>query len=126
MYLEGVAGLLPAGTYALLPSRYALLPGAVLVEVAARGPGRGRRYDRPALTDGTPVAAGYATVAGTGPGGQPHHGFAIRPGSYGRQLAEYDDSLASSFFARRPPRPTPWLRSCRPTRASCRSRSATN
>jgi len=31
VYLSGIPGELPAGTYAILPARYALLPGAFLV-----------------------------------------------------------------------------------------------
>ncbi len=100
VYLEGVAGLLAAGEYALLPARYALLPGAVLVEAVAGttdfAPGTST-----ALPDGAAVVAGYRTVGGTGLRDSRTLGFAVRPGSYARELAEYRDSFASKFFAAR-------------------------
>ena len=49
------------------------------------------------LADGTPVVAGYRTFAGTGIRDARSSGFLVRPGSYGRQLANYQDSRASTF-----------------------------
>jgi filamentous hemagglutinin family protein len=99
IYLSGV-GDLPAGTYALLPARYALLPGAYLVQAvpnsADYAPGQ-----TATLSDGTPVVAGYRTFGDTGIGATRYTGFAIRPGSYGKSLATYDVSLASKFFPAR-------------------------
>jgi hypothetical protein len=97
VYLDAVPGLLDAGRYALLPARYALLPGAVLVEavdgvqdiVAGQSIG---------LPDGTPVTSGYRLVAGTEFRDSRTSGFAIRPGSWARQLAEYQDSFGNTFF----------------------------
>lgn len=97
VYLDAVPGLLDAGRYALLPARYALLPGAVLVEavdgvqdiVAGQSVG---------LPDGTPVTSGYRLVAGTEFRDSRTSGFAIRPGSWARQLAEYQDSFGNTFF----------------------------
>lgn len=96
--LDQVPGLLEAGTYTLLPSRYALLPGAVLVE-AVDG-----LQDLPPgtltqLADGTAVTGGYRTALGvrdarTG-------GFAVRPGSYVHELSEYRLSSLDSFSAER-------------------------
>lgn len=98
VYLEGVPGLIAAGTYALLPARYALLPGAVLVEAVAGTTdlpgGQGAE-----LPDGTPVVSGYRTVAGTGFRDARTTGFAVRPGSYAQQLAEYKLNSANQFFA---------------------------
>lgn len=111
VHLEGVPGLLAAGDYALLPARYALLPGAVLVQAVAGTRdlafGTGAR-----LPDGAPIVAGYREVAGTSFRDARTSGFAIRPGSYARQLAEYDDSFGTAFFtaqAAKQDLPTPLL-----------------
>lgn len=99
VYLSGIPGL-EAGYYALLPARYALLPGAMLIEPVANTtdiqPGT-----RTVLADGTPVVAGYRTFGSTGLGGTRYTGFAVRPGTQARDLAQYDDHLASKFFADR-------------------------
>lgn len=96
--LEAVPGLLEAGEYALLPARYALLPGALLVEAlpAVRDVGTGRPGSLP---DGTPVVAGVHTIAGTGIADSRTTGFAVRPGSHARSLAEYQDSYGNAFFS---------------------------
>ena len=96
--LAGVPGLLAAGEYALLPARYALLPGAVLVEVVPGVQDLGPNQVA-GLPDGTPVVAGVRTIAGTGIADSRTTGFAIRPGSYARQLAEYRDSYGNTFFS---------------------------
>lgn len=99
VYLSGY-GNLAAGFYPLLPARYALLPGAYLVSVV---PGSAEYLPgNPALLrDGTPVIAGYRTFADTGLGSAQMYGIAIRPGSYGRALAEYTDYFASTYFPAR-------------------------
>jgi filamentous hemagglutinin len=97
IYLSGGDGL-AAGIYPLLPASYALLPGAYLVQVqsgyAGIVPGQ-----QESLANGTPVIAGYLTFGTTGQHSGGYQGVAIWPGSYGQQLAEYDISYASSFFA---------------------------
>ena len=98
--LAGVPGLLAAGEYALLPARYALLPGAVLVEVVP-GVQDLALNQRAGLPDGTPVVAGVRTIAGTGIADSRTSGFAIRPGSYARRLAEYRDNFGNTFFTQR-------------------------
>jgi filamentous hemagglutinin len=110
VYLSGGGGL-AAGTYTLLPARYGLSPGAFLIQGEPQyqsvGPG-----SLGALPDGTPVVAGFLTYGTTGLHAAPGYmGFAVYPGSYGRQLAAYDVSLASNFFsaaatAAGAPRPT--------------------
>ncbi len=110
VYLSGGAGL-AAGTYPLLPARYALVPGAFLIraEPAMRSTTPGSLG---ALADGTPVVAGFFSYGSTGLHQSPGYtGFAIYPGSYGNELAEYNVSLASSYFsavanAAGAPRPT--------------------
>ncbi|MDB6011885.1 MAG: hemagglutinin-related protein [Gammaproteobacteria bacterium] len=103
IYLSGIAGL-PAGFYPLLPARDALLntpagvSAAFLVEVQ---PGYSNIVpgQKAALADGTPVIAGYTTFGTTGLHSGGYEGVAVWPGSYGRQLASYQDSLASSYFS---------------------------
>ena len=99
VYLSGIPGL-EAGYYALLPARYALLPGALLIEAVPDAtdlqPGT-----TGTLADGTPVVAGYRTFGSTGLGGTRYSGFAIRTSEQARQLATYEDSFASTFYADR-------------------------
>jgi filamentous hemagglutinin family protein len=99
VYLSGGAGVAP-GYYALLPPRYALAPGALLVQIepnysSATGGQIG------SLADGTPVVAGYLSSAGTAlhTGSTVFEGFAIYPGGYGQQLASYNISSASTYFS---------------------------
>ncbi len=97
VYLSGVEGL-PSGLYPLLPARYALMPGAYLVQIEpsyqSLTPGT-----IGALTDGTPVVAGYLSFGDTGlRSASGYTGFAVWPGSYGQSLAQYTISYASSFF----------------------------
>jgi filamentous hemagglutinin family protein len=110
VYLSGGAGL-AAGVYPLLPARYALEPGAFLIHVepqlqSATAGSLG------ALADGTPVVAGYLSYGSTGLHQTPGYtGFAVYPGSYASQLAQYDQHTASNFFgaaasAAGKPRPT--------------------
>ena len=99
IYLSGGGGV-PAGTYALLPARYALLPGAYLV-TAVKGTQDLQPTARTTLSDGSPVVSGYRTFAGTGVGDTRYTGFSVRPGSFARQLAAYNDYKASTFFPAR-------------------------
>ena len=99
VYLAG-GDLLPAGTYPILPARYALLPGAVLVE-ARPDLSTMALNARSTLADGAQVIAGRRTFLNTGIGDSLYSGFAIRDGSYGRQLATYNDYRASTFFPAR-------------------------
>jgi filamentous hemagglutinin family protein len=98
VYLSGVPGL-PAGTYTLLPSRYALLPGAFLVSPA--GPkyqdiAPGQLY--PAQGGGW-IASGYLTVAGTDFGGTRTAGFSVVPAAIVLQQAQYTTTGGNAFFA---------------------------
>ena len=110
VYLSGGGGL-AAGYYPLLPARYALQPGALLVQVEPQYQSVSPGPLSP-LADGTPVVAGFLSYGSTGLHQLPGYtGFAIYPGSYGKQLAAYDVSLASTFFsaaatAAGAPRPT--------------------
>jgi len=97
IYISGGAGV-AAGVYALLPARYALMPGAFLVSAVA-GTADLVPGSVSSLADGTRVIAGYRTFADTQLGSTQLSGFAIRPGSFGRELAQYDDFKASDFLA---------------------------
>lgn len=94
--LSGSDGV-PAGTYTLLPARYALLPGAWLIQQT-----EGYR-DLPigktiALQNGTTIVSGYRSVAGTDIQDSRNSGFALRPGSDISQFGRYDTATANSFF----------------------------
>ncbi len=96
VYLSGGGGL-AAGTYPLLPARYALLPGAFLVSVAA-----GYQDLQPGISaqagNGYPIVSGRFTFGNTGIGATRTSGFLIEPGSYAMTLADYADNYASTFF----------------------------
>jgi filamentous hemagglutinin len=98
IYLSGGGGL-AAGYYPLLPARYALEPGAFLIRTLPQVQSvQGGLIEN--LADGTPVVAGFLSYGSTGLHQSPgYSGVAIYPGSYGSQLAEYDQSKASNYFA---------------------------
>jgi len=99
IYLSGGAGI-AAGYYALLPPRYALGKGAVLIQleptiVSASSGQIG------ALANGTPVIAGYLTTGTTGlhtSGLTEYEGVAVYPSGYAQELSAYTISSASSYF----------------------------
>jgi filamentous hemagglutinin family protein len=97
VYLSGIPGELAAGTYALLPARDALLPGAFLVTLESNTtnfqPGTVAT-----LGTGATVVSGNYTIAGTNFRASVPSGFAVQRGSYAQQLAEYTITNASSFF----------------------------
>ena len=99
IYLSGGAGV-AAGFYALLPPRYALAAGAVLIQlepsVSSAGTGQ-----IGALANGTPLSAGYLSIGTTGlhtGGSTEYEGVAIYPTGYADKLAAYTISQASSYF----------------------------
>ncbi len=99
IYLSGAAGI-AAGFYTLLPPRYALAAGAVLIQlepgvVSASGGQIG------ALANGTPLIGGYLSTGTTGlhTGAlTEYEGVAIYPSGYAQELAAYTISNASSYF----------------------------
>jgi filamentous hemagglutinin family protein len=100
IYLSGGAGIAP-GYYALLPPRYALVSGAVLIQlessfVSANGGQIG------SLANGTPVIGGFLTTGTTGlhagSGLTEYEGVAIYPAGYAEKLAAYTLSNASTYF----------------------------
>lgn len=97
VYLYGGSGL-PAGTYTLLPARYALLPGAYLV-TAVSGyqdlvPGQ-----KVAQLDGSTVVAGYRSIANTSIRGSRTVGFDVTPGTTALNEATYTLTDATTFLA---------------------------
>jgi filamentous hemagglutinin len=99
VYLAGGSSI-AAGTYELLPARYALTPGAYLIRPAASAYQTLSPGESATTVDGASIVAGYRTFADLQYSGPAYTGFEIRPGSYARQLSQYDDWLASKFFAR--------------------------
>jgi filamentous hemagglutinin family protein len=87
---------LAAGTYTILPARYALLSGAFLVTPQANS------QDQTITTynaAGLPIVPGYQTLAGTGTKDARTHGFLIESGADIRNHSKYDEQTANQFFA---------------------------
>lgn len=97
VYLAGGNGL-PAGVYTLLPARYALLPGAYLVQSVAGYTDISPAAAQTQLNGGV-VMAGYRTWEASGLGGTRYSGFLVTPGSYALTLASYTTTSANAFFA---------------------------
>ncbi|NWG87720.1 MAG: filamentous hemagglutinin family protein [Hydrogenophilaceae bacterium] len=103
VYLSGTPGL-KAGYYTLLPARYALLPGAYLVE-SQSGTRDMRAVENRTLADGSRLVAGYrANLAGDSRDAR-QSGFRLTPGSSLQSVsgiyqgrAEYLRSYANSYF----------------------------
>jgi hypothetical protein len=94
------AGDLPAGEYAILPARYALLPGAYLVtpvdgydDISPAAPPQFLPDNR------TPVASGKLAFAGVDTQAPRWSGYAIETAADVRRRAEYQVGLASKEFA---------------------------
>ncbi len=97
VHLSGLPGL-PAGTYTLYPSRYALLPGAYLVTPVPGYQDIQSGQSFPQFGGGT-VIAGYRTVAGTNFADSRTSGFDVVPASVVLQQAQYTTTGANAFFA---------------------------
>ncbi|AOZ03705.1 hypothetical protein BKK81_32360 [Cupriavidus sp. USMAHM13] len=91
----GVPGL-PAGTYTLLPSNYALLPGAYRVELGA---GSGKPPGGvAAIGNGTYATAVQSGIANTGFRSALPLTALITPGSAVRRYAQYNEQGYADFF----------------------------
>ena len=99
VYLSGVPGL-TAGYYTLLPARYALLPGAMLVSSVT---GHQDMASGQVLTqnDGSSLVSGHLAAYTNGGyvSTSRSEGFVVRPGSDAKQLAEYKDTYGSDRYA---------------------------
>lgn len=93
----GGSKALPAGTYTLLPARYALLPGAVLITPTSGAPVGTRNLD-----DGSSIVSGYRSNSldpdRAGPTSMQR--FEVATASVFRQRAEYADFRANTFLSR--------------------------
>jgi len=113
VYLSTSAAGLPAGVYPLLPARYALLPGSFLVQEQPGSQGTIVPGLSKSAPTGALLVAGYLTFDDTGLGAPLYSAFAVYPGSYGRELATYQDTFASTYFSQAasqaglPPPPLP-------------------
>ena len=93
IHLNGNA-LVAAGTYTLLPARYALLPGALLIT-----PSSGTPVDSLVKPGGAVLANGYL-FNGLNPAvsGTVYQQFEVAPQGVVKLRSEYSDYLASSFI----------------------------
>jgi len=96
----GAGGTLAAGTYAVLPARYALLPGAFLVTPA---PGKIAVDPSYSVTrpDGAQVLAGQRGSAGTGYLDGVPSAFIVRTSEQARLFSEVRTANADAYFSGR-------------------------
>lgn len=94
IYLGGSSAL-AAGTYTLLPARYALLPGAVLVTVKSGAP-----LGTVAMPDESSLVSGYIvnSLDTQRSGARVAARFEVASADVFRQRAEYDDFFANSYL----------------------------
>lgn len=100
VYLSGIPGLLDAGTYALLPARYALLPGAFLVK-SVSGYQDMTANQRIVQPDGSYITSGYfANVTATGMAQDARtSGFQVQTGASVRNQVDYGSGTLASWYA---------------------------
>ncbi len=99
VYISGAPGV-AAGYYTLLPARYALLPGAVLVSAVSGAQDRTAGLTSTLVNGSTLVSGhlaaytsnGYTQTARTA-------GFVVRSGADAYRLAQYNTTTASAFFS---------------------------
>ena len=90
----GVPGL-PAGSYTLLPSTYALLPGAFRIEINGQA---GIAPAAPnAMRNGSWAASGRLSVAGTGIGDALSRQLIVTPASVLRSYSQYRETSYADF-----------------------------
>ncbi|MDM8358143.1 filamentous haemagglutinin family protein [Pandoraea communis] len=93
---NGVPGL-PAGTYTLLPSNYALLPGAYRVEIG--GTGQNLPAIATAAGNGTYLTAGYLRIANTPVVNQLPSTLLVTPGTAVRKYSQFNEQSYSDFLS---------------------------
>jgi filamentous hemagglutinin family protein len=92
----GAGGPLPAGTYAVLPARYALLPGAFLVTPAGSGRvASGYAQQRP---DGSALVGATLGSVGT-PSTAASTGFVVRSSEQARRYSEVRNTDVDAYLA---------------------------
>jgi hypothetical protein len=94
VYLAPSKGF-PAGSYTLLPARYALLPGAFLIT-----PKPGTPVSNPVQPDGSSLVSGYRFNAFDPPSSQPTYSlFEVASQAVVHQRADYTNFSANQFVA---------------------------
>ncbi|MBX9800086.1 MAG: filamentous hemagglutinin family protein [Burkholderiaceae bacterium] len=91
----GVPGL-PAGTYTLMPSTYALLPGAFRVEINGAA-GMGGFNATQAMRNGSWAVSGALSIAGTDIRDNLASQLIITPGSVLRSYSQYNETSYTAF-----------------------------
>ncbi len=91
---DAPVGGLPAGTYTLMPSTYALLPGAWRIELGATGAGQGFEALR---ASGSVRASGYLGIANTAVRDALPTAVTLTPGSAVRSLSQYNETSYADF-----------------------------
>ncbi|MCB1232786.1 MAG: filamentous hemagglutinin N-terminal domain-containing protein, partial [Verrucomicrobiae bacterium] len=91
---------LPAGTYTLLPARYALLPGAFLVTPADATPQAGDPIGTFVMPDGSSLVSGYLSndLDSSRRGRTSMMRLEVASAAVMRQRAEYQDLYANTFL----------------------------
>ncbi len=95
VYLSGVPGL-PAGTYVLMPAKYATLPGAYRV-VQNTGIGNVAPGQSATMPDGTYLVSGYYVDALTGSRSAVASQFQVQSAAVWGQYSQYTLTSANSF-----------------------------
>jgi filamentous hemagglutinin family protein len=96
----GADSQLPAGTYAVLPARYALLPGAFLITPSTNKVAVDAAYTV-TRADGAQVVAGQRGSAGTNYRDALAVGYVVRTSEQAKQLSEVRSQSADTYFADR-------------------------
>lgn len=93
--ITAAAGGLPAGTYTLLPSYYALLPGGYRVEIASTAKAPTAAISR---GNGTTEVAATQGIAGTSVESALPVAVLVTPGAQVRNLSQYNEETYSTFL----------------------------
>lgn len=100
VYLSGVPGVLKAGYYTLLPARYALLPGALVVTALDKTSDftPTKNYIQP---DGAAIMSGQLITAGMTSASNRSQAFLVETAKVFRAKSEYSLFEMDSFFAKK-------------------------
>lgn len=92
----GPGGPVPAGTYTVLPARYALLPGAYLVRPSNQA--RMAQGQSVSKADGASLVGATLSTLGTGASESMARTFEVLPQTVGKRYSEIKESQADKFF----------------------------
>lgn len=95
--LDTPVGGLAAGRYTLMPSTYALLPGAFRVEIADAADPRGLRLDPASVGNGSFAASARLAVAGTNIADMLSRQILVTPAAAVRRLTLYNETDFAAF-----------------------------